>query len=163
MKEDKKERRGAFYAPRKLTDEELRVRRLRRKSEEAKLNKELESEVEVSAPDTQYVPKYDRNTKLIAKLLSKIDFMLWSTPRLARMYLWRVQLFNAALVEGTGIMIYYAMLPLFNIMFGNIYIALTLTIPISFFCKFILYAGWMFKKPARAPKKENERKRMWPL
>lgn len=123
----KSERRGPFYAPRKLTEKEIEARNRKRAMEKAQLEKILEEK------------DYDGKTKLIARIIGRMNFSM------AKLYLWRFQLFNAGIVEGVGLIMYYALLPLFLAMSGNVYLAITLTVPISFFSKFLIYKVWLFK------------------
>jgi len=122
------ERRGPFYAPRKLTEKEIEARNRKRAMEKIKLEEILEEK------------DYDGKTKLIARIIGRVNFSM------AKLYLWRFQLFNAGIVEGVGLAMYYAFLPLFLAMSGNAYLAITLTVPISFFSKFVLYKTWLFRK-----------------
>ena len=126
--QSKVERRGPFYAPRKLTEKEKEARDRKRAAEKVNIEKMLEEK------------DYDGKTKLIARMLVRMNFSV------AKLYLWRFQLWNSAIVEGVGLTMYYAFLPMFLIMFGNAYLAITLTVPISFFSKFALYKMWLFRK-----------------
>lgn len=122
------ERVGPFYRPKQLTPEEKVEKRRIRKIENARLQLMLKEK------------NYDRYTILIANILGMFSFGI------AKFYLKFFQMWNAAVVEGVGILIYYTFLPLFLAMFNNPYLAITLTIPISFFTKFIMYRVWLFKR-----------------
>lgn len=122
------ERVGPFYRPKQLTPEEKAEKKKQKDINNVKLKLMLKEK------------DYDRYTVLIATILGVFSFGF------AKFYLKFFQMFNAGVVEGVGILIYYTFLPLFLAMSGNAYLAITLTIPISFFCKFVLYKMWMFKK-----------------
>ena len=129
MSEERESRRvGPFYKPKKLTPEEINARKL----DKAKKMQDLETMIKIG--------EYDRPTTTIAKILAMMNFSA------AKLYLWRFQLFNSAIVEATGLMIYYAFLPMFQAMGIHVIIAITFTAAISFFCKFVVYSMWMFKK-----------------
>lgn len=121
------ERRGPFYAPRQLTEEEKKERMLKKKLNQAELEEMLKTK------------NYDKPTKTIASILGKLNFSV------AKLYLWRFQLFNSAIVEGVGLLMYYAFLPMF-LLITVPWVAITMVVPISFLSKFIIYKIWMFKK-----------------
>lgn len=96
----------------------------------------------------------DSGTLKIGMFLWFIDGILFKKrAKLTRLYLWRWKMFNAALVEGTGMLVYLLMVPFFLRMLlpMGITIAWWITTifvaPCSFLSKYILYDRWLFKKP----------------
>ena len=96
-------------------------------------------------------PMWDTGTFRIASFLAVIDGVFGKTF-LTRFYLRRWKMFNASLVEGTGMVIYLAMVPFFLKMFlpWGVTIAWWITTvvvaPCSFLAKYIFYDRWLFKK-----------------
>ena len=95
----------------------------------------------------------DHGTFRIAAFLWVIDGIFFrKRARLTRFYLWRWQMFNAGLVEGTGLLIYLTMVPFFlNLLLPmGVSVAWWITTcfvaPCSFLAKYILYDRWLFKK-----------------
>jgi len=95
----------------------------------------------------------DVATKKISTFLLAIDRLLFKKLFLSDIYLNRCKLFNACLVEGTGMIIYYALVPnLLNIllprlgMFFAWNITTAIVIPFSFGTKYVIYDRWLFKE-----------------
>jgi len=96
----------------------------------------------------------DRSSLLIYRILKTFDKFMWKRDKLCKLYLWNPKLWNSAIVEGTGVLIYLAFSPLFqlwfiltvrNIVWSNI-LANIFCIPISFLTKFMIYNKWLFKR-----------------
>ena len=121
------ERRGPFYAPRKLTEKEIEARNRKRAMEKIKLEEILEEK------------DYDGKTKLIARIIGRVNFSM------AKLYLWRFQLFNAMTIEITGVLMWKAIENLFS-MITYPAIATVLGLSIGFLLKFVLYSAWIFKR-----------------
>lgn len=125
------ERVGPFYRQKPPTPEQLAARKIKRKQE----NEELKKIIACG--------NYDRGTAIIATLLGVLSFGL------AKFYLRLFQLWNAALVEGFGVLIYYIFLPIFQTT-APLLAALLLCAAISFFAKFVVYKIWLFKKVGKS-------------
>lgn len=87
----------------------------------------------------------DNMTERIYFFLQKIDtdVMKFKSPRISQLYLWRPNMWNAALVEGTGWVIYSTILFL---VYGSLWLSILLPMPLSFFTKYLIYNRWLFKK-----------------
>ena len=83
-----------------------------------------------------------------------IDMLIWRKTMFTRLYLWRWKMWNSAIVEGTGIIIYFFGVPFcLNTLFGQLpfwwawFFTSVFITPISFLTKFVIYNRWLFKKP----------------
>lgn len=135
----KVERVGPFYRPKTLTPEQALARKIKRKKERESLKKIIAGR------------DYDRGTVFIATMIGLLSFGL------AKFYLRFYQMWNAAVVEGFGVLIYYVFLPLFQVA-APLIIALLMCAGISFFAKFVLYKLWLFKKVGKSAGGSDNRK-----
>ena len=104
--------------------------------------------------DRRADPAEDAGTFRVASFLYFIDMLIFRRTRFTRFYLWRWKLWNSALVEGTGIIIYYLGVPIcLNMLFVQLpfawawFLTSLFITPISFLTKFMIYNRWLFKKP----------------
>jgi len=103
--------------------------------------------------DRECDPTEDAGTFRLASFAFFIDMLIFKIPMFTRFYLWRWKLWNSAIVEGTGIIIYFFGVPFcLNTLFGQLpfwwawfFTSLFIT-PISFLTKFLIYNRWLFKK-----------------
>jgi L-lactate permease len=137
-KDKTRKRKSPFYRPEpiKRTPEEIARRKAIKKKQQLAMKIRIKS------------GNYDPFTEMIATLLT-----LW-TVKLTNLYLWRYQLWNAALIEGTGLTIYYVILTVFGSSMPLI-LALGVCSAVSFFVKFMMYKLWMFKDVIKSGKKKK--------
>lgn len=84
-------------------------------------------------------------TMRIYLFLKRIDNRILKSKSLqiSRLYLWKPNMWNALLVEGTGWMIYSTILFL---VYGNLWFSVLLPAPLSFITKYLIYNKWLFRK-----------------
>lgn len=90
-------------------------------------------------------------TEKICAVLDALDkrVLKSDSPKLVRLYLLRPNMWNAALVEGTGWTIYSIILSFTH---TNLLLSLVLPVPLSFMSKYFIYNRWLFKAPTQESK-----------
>lgn len=119
---------GPFFKPRELTPEEKAEKAKQREANKAKLQLMMMGK------------NYDKYTILIATILGVFSFGL------AKFYLKWFQLWNSAIVECVGLVIYDLVMIAFGVPMALVTYVTVVAVPMSFLCKFIIYKFWMFRK-----------------
>ena len=96
--------------------------------------------------------KLDRATMKISAFFVLMDGLLFKKPMVSVLYDRHWKLFNSAVVEGTGVIIYYLLVPL-ALQFFSTLVAFNLAwffttcfiVPVSFLTKYAIYNRWLFK------------------
>lgn len=71
------------------------------------------------------------------------DIFRFKSSQISRLYLWKANMWNALLVEGTGWIIYSTIL---FFVYGNLWFSVLLPAPLSFITKYLIYDRWLFRK-----------------
>ena len=94
----------------------------------------------------------DKATMRISAMFTLVDGTLFKKPVFSMLYEKHWRLFNSGIVEGTGVLIYYILVPLLLQIFSPVagwdiawFLATAIVVPVSFFSKYFIYNRWLFK------------------